>query len=102
LGGDVELTEERERHLAEHHPDLPADWPDLVAGTLAEPDQIHRDARFPATRLFSRWFEGLKGGKLLVVAVVSDLPSNSGQRHWIVTAYVARKPDGGHVEWTRT
>ncbi len=99
LGGMVELTDERRQHILSKHPELlPAHF-DRLAETLANPDQIRRDSRFPATRLFARWFENIKGGKMLVVAVVSDpLPE---ERHWIVTAYLARKLVQGVIEWQR-
>jgi len=45
LHGDVELTEERERHIRERHPDLLPKYRDRVADTLSEPDQVRRSAR---------------------------------------------------------
>ena len=41
------------------------------------------------TQLFSGWFESLRGGKYVVVVVVSDLAPLA--RHWIITAYIARR-----------
>jgi hypothetical protein len=40
LNGEVELTVERERHIAERHPDLLPEHRDRVGETLAEPDQV--------------------------------------------------------------
>ena len=99
LHGDVELTDERERHIATHHPDLVPEHSHCIAETLAEPDELRIDADYPNTRLFLRWYEDLRAGKYVAVAVVSDQPS--GTRHWIVTAFVARKPPRGDVEWKR-
>ncbi|MBI4468885.1 MAG: hypothetical protein HY650_06130 [Acidobacteria bacterium] len=99
LESEVELTEERERHIAERHPDLlPEHW-DRIAGTLAEPDQVRRSARFGSARMFSRWYTDVRQGKHVVVVVVSELDPT--ERHWIITAYMARKLAEGDVEWKR-
>ena len=99
LNADVELTDERDRHIANRHPDLLPEHHDRVADALADPDAILRDADYPSTRLFCRWFEDLIGGENVVVAVVSE-PSPS-VRHWIVTAYISRKLPNGDLEWKR-
>jgi hypothetical protein len=98
LAGEVELTPERERHIAERHPDLPADCHGLIMKVLAEPDQVRRSARLGAAKLLSRWFDDLKGGKHAVVVVMSDVEP---KRHWIITVYVTRKLAGGDVLWAR-
>jgi hypothetical protein len=100
LKGEVELAEKRERHIAERHPDLLPEHGERVAQTLAEPDRVRRSVRFGSARLFSRWYSDLRGGKYVVVVVVSE-PAPS-DRHWIVTAYMARKLAHGEIEWTRS
>jgi hypothetical protein len=100
LGSEVELTEEREKHIAENHPDLLPEHRDKIVGTLAEPDEVRRSARFAGARLFSKWYGGLRGGKFVVVVVVAEGWPTS--RNWIVTAYLARKLAGGNVEWKET
>ena len=101
LGSNVELTDEQEHHIATHHPDLLPEHRQYIADTLAAPDQVRRSSRFGNARLFSRWFESLRGGKYVVVVVVSH-PAPSA-RHWIITAYIARKlAKGGDIEWERT
>jgi len=100
LQGEVELTEERERHIAERHPDLLPEYRERIAETLAAPDQVRRSARFGNARLFARWFASIRGGKHVVVVVVTDAtPTN---RSWIVTAYLARKLAEGELEWKRS
>lgn len=84
LGSNVELTAERERHIADRHPDLLPDYRRCIADTLADPDQIRRSARFGTARLFSRWFEAVRAGKYVIVIVVSD--AAPAARHWIITA----------------
>ena len=101
LDDDVELTDERENHIAKRHPDLLPDHRQCIADTLANPDQVRRSSRVSNARLFSCWFDSLRGGKYVVVVVASDpLPSS---RSWIITAYIARKlATGGDIEWERT
>lgn len=79
LGGQVELSAERERHIAERHPDLLPEHRDCLAETLAEPDEVRRSARMGNTRLFGRWFESVRRGKHVVVVVVSDISTQ--ERH---------------------
>ena len=72
-----------------------------IADTLADPDQIRRSSRFVDARLFTRWFETIRDGKYVVVIVVSD--AEPVKRHWIITAYIARKlAKGREVEWERS
>ena len=97
LAGRVELSAERERHIAQRHPDLLPEHRAYIATTLADPDLIRRSPRFPNAKLFSRWYDDLVGGKYMVVVVVT-----SNRRHWIVTAYIARKLVEGQNEWARS
>lgn len=99
LGGVVELTDHRARHIAEDHPDLLPEHRRRIGETLADPDQVRRSVRFSAARLFARWYDEVKGGKHVVVVVVSEAALG---RHWIITAYVARKVTGGPVEWQKS
>ncbi len=100
LGGEVELTDERERHIAENHPDLLPEHRERIAVTLADPDQVRTSSRLASARLFAKRFEILRGGKHVVVVVVSQ-PGPAG-RHWILTAYMARKLVEGETEWKRS
>jgi hypothetical protein len=99
LGSEVQLTEERERHNTETHPDLLTEHRDKVAGALADPDEDRQSARFAGARVFSKWHDGLRGGKFVVVVVVTE--AGPTDRSWIVTAYIAWKLVGGNVEWAR-
>jgi hypothetical protein len=99
LKGNVEFSAERELHITENHPDLLPEHRDLIASTLAEPDQVRSSKRFGSARLFSRWYPDLKGGKHVVVVVVDELTAG---RFWIITAYMARKLTGGTIEWQRS
>lgn len=99
LHSEVELTDEREQHITQRHPDLLPEHRERIGETLASPDQVRRSRRFSTARLFSRWFDTVRGGKYVIVVVVSDpAPSN---RHWIITAYLARRLEEGAIEWPR-
>ncbi len=99
LDGVVELTAEREGHIAERHPDLLPRHRKSLAETVADPDEVRRSIRFGSARLFSRWYTDLRQGKHVVVVVVSELAPS--ERHWIITAYMARKLANGGIEWKR-
>lgn len=96
---DVELTEDRERHIAERHPDLLPEHRQRIAETLADPDQVRRSVRFGSAKLFSRWYSVLGQGKHVVVVVVSELDPR--ERQWIIAAYIARKLAEAEVKWKR-
>ena len=99
LSNEVELTEERERHIEKNHPDLLPEHRGRIAETLESPDQIRISDRFKNARLFSRWFPDVRAGKFIVVVVVSK--NDQVERHWIITAYITRKLSGGKIEWQR-
>ena len=52
LKSDVDLTEERERHITERHPDLLPEHRKRIAEALADPDQVRRSVRFGSAKLF--------------------------------------------------
>jgi hypothetical protein len=99
LKGEVELTEEREAHIARTHPDLLPEYLAQIGQTLADPDRIQRSIRMSGARMFYRWFEEIRRGKYVAVVVVSD--STPGERHWIITAYITRGLAQGEMEWHR-
>jgi hypothetical protein len=100
LGGGIELHEQRERHIADEHPDLLPAYRDQIAETLADPDVVRRSARAGNARMFARWFDAARGGKYIVVVVVTE--RRRAERHWIITTYIARRLAGGTTEWTRS
>ncbi len=61
----VELTEERVAHIREKHPELLPQYRDHIDQTLADPDEVRRDARFTNSLLFSHWFSDKKAINLL-------------------------------------
>jgi hypothetical protein len=99
LGGGVELTDQREQHIAETHPDFLPEHRQRIADTLANPDQALRRLRSSNARLFAHRYNDLIGGKYVVVVVMGDPPPPV--RHWVITAYIARRLTGGRIEWTQ-
>jgi|YNPNPStandDraft_1061719.scaffolds.fasta_scaffold47678_2 hypothetical protein len=99
LKGNVELSDEREVHIAQNHPDLLPAYLEQIGKTLAEPDQVRRSTRLNAARLFSRWFGDILRGKYVVVVVVSETAPH--ERNWIITAYLARGLAKGEIEWSK-
>ena len=99
LDGNVELTDERVGHIAERHPELLPEHRSLIEETLSAPDQVRRSVRFGSAKLFSRWYADFRNGKHVVVVVVSE---SAAGRHWIITAYIARKLAEGEPEWKKS
>jgi hypothetical protein len=99
LSSDVELSAEREKHITESHPDLLPEYREQVVRTLRDPEQVRLSERFKKARLFTRWFDSVRGGKYIVVVVISE--SKPSNRHWVITAYMARKLAGGDIEWKK-
>jgi hypothetical protein len=100
LDGEVELSDEREMHIADNHPDLLPEFFAQVGLTLATPDQVRRSLRISSARIFCRWFEEVRRGKYVVVVVVSE--TMPVMRHWIITAYMTRRLTNGEIEWRKT
>jgi hypothetical protein len=100
LACEVELSEERERHIAEQHPDLLPDHRQCIIETVGDPDEVRLSKRSSNTKLLSRWFGDLRGGKHCVVVIVSE--AEPAERHWVITAYIARRLAEGDIEWQRS
>ncbi|MEO0394421.1 MAG: PBECR2 nuclease fold domain-containing protein [Cyanobacteria bacterium P01_A01_bin.137] len=96
LNDDVELSDEREQHIIARHPGTLPNYSAQLAQTLSNPDQIRQSTRDEKSLLFSKWFETIRTGRYLVVVTISD---NDPVRHWIITAYTARKLSGGETIW---
>ena len=99
LNGEVELSDERETHITDSHPDLLPEFLAQVRLTLAAPDQVRRSLRMSSARVFCRWFEEVRQGKYVMVVVVSE--STPVMRNWIITAYMTRRLANGEVEWRK-
>ncbi len=96
LGGVVELTDERQAHIAAQHPDLLPEYIEEIAATLALPDKVRQGGRMSSERRFYRWFDHVRQGKHVAVVVVTE--SAPRTRNWIVTAYITRRLPLGDSE----
>ena len=99
LKRDVILTDERYEHIQKQHPELLPDYESAVKDTVIDPDSVRRSSRFQNAKLFTRYFENIRGGKYTVVVIVSD--AKPEQRDWIITAYITRKLGDGEIEWQK-
>lgn len=93
LKGNVELSDEREAHIAAQHPDLLPEFIAEIGQTLVEPDEVRKGERIASERRFYRWFEHVKEGKYVAVVVVSETAPKT--RHWVVTSYITRRLPAG-------
>jgi hypothetical protein len=99
LNGAVEMTAERERHIAEHHPDLLPSRRERIAETLADPDEVRSSSQMSSALLFSKRYEDALTGKSVVVVVMTAKEAND--RNWVITAYATRKLVKGDTKWKK-
>ena len=86
----VELTDERERHIRSRHPDLlPSHMLELQEAVL-NPDGLLPNDYNPNKWALFKWFPELRGGKFIVVQIVKEWTEST--RHFIVTAYLDSVP----------
>jgi len=99
LNDVIELTDERESHIVERHPDLLPKYENQMEETLRDPDEVRRSKRFSNAQMFCRWFESVKKGKYVVVVVISE--GEIKHRHWIITSYISHKLMHGDIVWKK-
>ncbi|MBW4488834.1 MAG: hypothetical protein KME12_13695 [Trichocoleus desertorum ATA4-8-CV12] len=99
LENDIELTDKRGQHIIQVHPGTLPEYLEQLSLAIADPDQIRQSERDENALLFSKWFDTIQTGRHFVVVTVTDA---SSARHWIVTAYTARKLTGGQVIWKKS
>ncbi|MEO7995496.1 MAG: hypothetical protein ABI743_13950 [bacterium] len=79
----VELTDERQRHIAFRHPDFYSRFEHSIGEALSDPDLVTSYSRDPQVVLILRWYPDIYGGKYVLVAV-----TRHPARNWITTAYL--------------
>ena len=99
LDGVVELTDERITHIGNKHSEILSNVQAYVGNTLENPDEVRLSVKDPDVRLFVRWLPQLRNSKYAIIVVRTTEAVET--RHWIVTAYIARRRTGGKVEWQR-
>ena len=85
--------------MAERHPDLLPENASALAGMLMNPASVRKSPRAPGARMFSRWYNDIRGGKHVVVVVMAGAGTTS--RNWVVTAYLTRRLAEGITEWNK-
>ena len=88
-GGEVQLTDERLRHILGRHPEM-AYQLRRFAETLAQPDAVRPSRSSSGVRLYYRLYPDLKGRNRYVCLVVK----RGDSRSFILTAYLDRKIKG--------
>lgn len=99
LGAAVELTDERESHIAVRHRELLIRDLEPIRLALGDPDWVRREPLVPNVWLFTRWYH--RGAKGMFVVVVVAHPGR-GIVPWVITAFPARRPSRGGIEWERS
>lgn len=93
FGDEVRLTEERWKHILEHHP-IMARYLDHMKLTLRAANVVQRSMINPNEYRYYKLFEEIYGGKYVLVAVIKEVDN------FVVTAFIVstiRK--GGEIVW---
>ena|SRR3990167_11398909 len=92
IGKEVELTDERLKHILIFHPEL-AEHLDRFAEVLLGPDEVRVSVSDDKVLLFHKKFVSFESGKYLRVAVKIN------SRCFILTAYLTSKLIGAVYEF---
>ena len=87
---DIVLTGKQRAHYLARHPQMVA-WEELLAETVLDPDEVHRNRRDPQVALFYKQVDGEH--YLRATVVMKSTPSKF--KHSVITFRVAR---GSEVE----
>jgi hypothetical protein len=100
LGAVVELSDERLAHAVASHLGDAGEWHERMGMVVRDPDMVLASGR-PRELLFSR--HEPQGLSLVVIVVSDPVPSEATPlRHWVVTAYLARRLPRWRVLWQRS
>lgn len=94
LNTDVDLTEERETHIHEYHPDM-ISFVDRIQDILLNCDAIYESNRDPNVILFYKFFKNIHDGKYIVVAIKRN------HRNFILTSYLTDVIKAGAMLWKK-
>ena len=92
FGNQVELTEERWRHIITQHPQVGL-YRERFGEVLAAPTYVKRSRRDEDVLLYYREYTDLVGGNYLLVVV------RIGQRSFILTSYLTDRVRRGEMLW---
>ncbi len=104
FNGHVEVTEEREEHIRSSHLEAALALLEALDETVRSPDLVLRRSEAESEWAFVRALGSEAITNYALVIVVRDrVGSESGTvRHWVVTAYIARRLPRWRVEWQRS
>jgi len=88
LGRQVELTDERKKHIFQYHKDI-IPFFDHMAEVLNSPDDVRRTLDDKQVVLFYRLYPDILAGKYFVAVVKINA------RNFILTAYLPRRVKTG-------
>jgi hypothetical protein len=94
LNTDVDLTEERETHIHEYHPDI-VPFIDRIQDVFLSCDAIHEGNRDPNLILFYKFYNDIFDGKYNVVAIKRN------HRSFILTTYLTDVIKAGAMLWKK-
>lgn len=86
------MTDERVLHIGLKDRDILGNVQGYIGGTLENPDEVLLSVKDSDVRLFVRWFPQLQNGKFAIIVVRTTEALEP--RHWIMTAYIARRRTG--------
>ena len=92
LNKEIELTEERLKHVLSFHPEI-ADHLDKFGDVLLNPNEIRVSSSDRSVLLFHKRFDSIGVGKYLRIAVKIN------ERWFILTAYLTNKLVGKTYEY---
>jgi len=94
-GHQIELTQERWRHIVTEHPEIRG-FKKILSEILSEPDLVKRSKKDKEVLLYYRYYSDILGGKyLLVVAKIQGRP-------FVLTCYITDRVKEGDVIWQKS
>ncbi len=94
-GNQIELTDERWKHIVTEHPEVRG-IKDRLLEILSKPDLVKRSKRDKDVLLYYRYYPDMFDGKYLLVVVKI-------QKHpFLLTYYVTDRIKEGEVIWQRS
>ena len=94
-GGIVEITDERYAHVLRRHDEFVLPYWERTGETIRDPDMVIRRNQGNGAFMLYRWYDDID--KYVMTVIRTD----SGGRHWLVTAYMTREIERGELLWVR-
>jgi hypothetical protein len=95
-GRQIRLTDEREEHIENDHPEMSGQI-DKLRETLLNPDKVIRSRTDPEVELFYKYYNVTPVTKKFLCVVVKGLTNNL----FIITTYFTDSVKRGELLWER-